>query len=51
MQGKLAIRIAVAAFAVGTLGLVAQPADAQNWKPTKPITIIVPWRPAAPPTR
>ncbi|QDO96258.1 tripartite tricarboxylate transporter substrate binding protein [Ferrovibrio terrae] len=43
MQGKLAIRIAVAAFALGTLGLVAQPADAQNWKPTKPITIIVPW--------
>lgn len=42
MQGSLAIRVAMAAFAVGALGLVAQPAAAQ-WKPTKPITIIVPW--------
>ena len=42
MQGKLAVRIAVAAFALGALG-IAQPAAAQNWKPTKPITIIVPW--------
>ncbi|MCW0234874.1 MAG: tripartite tricarboxylate transporter substrate binding protein [Ferrovibrio sp.] len=43
MQGKLAIRTAVAAFVAGTLGFVAQPAAAQQWKPTKPITIIVPW--------
>jgi tripartite-type tricarboxylate transporter receptor subunit TctC len=43
MQGKLAIRFAVAAFAVGALGFAAQPAAAQTWKPTKPITIIVPW--------
>lgn len=43
MQGKLAIRTAVAAFVLGTLGLAAQPATAQQWKPTKPITIIVPW--------
>lgn len=43
MQGKLAIRFAVAAFAVGALGLAAQPAAAQTWKPTRPITVIVPW--------
>jgi tripartite-type tricarboxylate transporter receptor subunit TctC len=43
MQGKLAVRIAVAAFAAGALGFAAQPAAAQNWKPTRPITIIVPW--------
>jgi tripartite-type tricarboxylate transporter receptor subunit TctC len=42
MQASLATRVAVAAFAIGALGLVAQPAAAQ-WKPTKPITIIVPW--------
>lgn len=43
MQGKLAIRTAVAAFVAGALGLVAQPAAAQQWKPTKPINLIVPW--------
>lgn len=43
MQGKLAIRFAVAAFAVGAMGLAAQPAAAQTWKPTRPITVIVPW--------
>lgn len=30
---------------------VTLPAAAQQWKPTKPINLIVPWPPAAPPTR
>lgn len=41
MQGHLVFRAAVAAFALGAFAFAA-PAQAQ-WKPTKPITLIVPW--------
>jgi len=41
---------ALSAALVTALALAAGAAQAQ-WKPTKPVTIIVPGLPAAPPTR
>lgn len=42
MQGKSWIAVSVALGAVVAAGF-ALPAQAQDWKPTKPITVIVPW--------
>ncbi|MFN4312141.1 MAG: Bug family tripartite tricarboxylate transporter substrate binding protein [Ferrovibrio sp.] len=42
MTGSQLIRAAVAGFALGAIALAAPGAYAQ-WKPSKPITIIVPW--------
>ena len=39
------------ACGVSVLTLGAAAATAQEWQPDRPINIIVPWEPAAPPTR
>ena len=36
-------RFFLAAIAAATLGLLAGPAAAQQWKPNKPINLVVPW--------
>ncbi|WP_428248665.1 Bug family tripartite tricarboxylate transporter substrate binding protein [Ferrovibrio sp.] len=39
----LTLRAALAGLVLGTTALIAVSAQAQDWKPTKPITVIVPW--------
>ncbi len=39
----LTLRATLAGLVLGTTALFAVSAQAQDWKPTKPITVIVPW--------
>ena len=41
-MGYWGIRIAVAVSAISA-GILALPADAADWKPVRPINLIVPW--------
>lgn len=43
MQGISWNRASLLGAVVGALVIAAPAAQAQNWKPTKPITVIVPW--------
>ncbi len=43
MQGISWNRAALLGAAFGALAIAAPAAQAQDWKPTKPITVIVPW--------